>query len=504
MSTSRGSNQMHMNGGIGQRNTGENTSMSTSRGSNQMHTTSGGSSQMHTSMGGGTANHSQMSMSGGANQLHQDTMQREYRQQQEHSAGGSVVSPPAYSAALQYSDSGTLSSHQGTLSAGHQYGGGSQYMMNSSHGSEDHMSGGLTVDTSFRSPSSAGSQPHSPPSPGTLQALRQQMAGATTPGSLTHTGQSSPSVYFGTSRRGSLTSLESGDVIQHTPRFVRDTSKYWYKPTITRDDAIMLLKDKPAGTFVVRDSNSFPGAFGLALKVSQVPPNVHTKGGDPLAELVRHFLIEPTSKGVRLKGCSNEPVFASLAALVYQHSITPLALPCKLTLPQSDVVDMVDGHHVEVPNSAAQLFAQGAACNVLYLNSVDIESLTGPQAIGKSIKETMEQNPRAKTTVVHFKVSTQGITLTDNKRKLFFRRHYAMNTVTHCGMDPEDRRWTEQFDDSAVPINAKLFGFVARKQGSSTENACHVFAELDPDQPASAIANFVAKVLSTYKKGSRS
>jgi hypothetical protein len=31
--------------------------------------------------------------------------------------------------------------------------------------------------------------------------------------------------------------------------------------------------------------------------------------GDPQAELVRHFLIEPTPKGVRLRGCSNEPVF---------------------------------------------------------------------------------------------------------------------------------------------------------------------------------------------------
>ena len=30
---------------------------------------------------------------------------------------------------------------------------------------------------------------------------------------------------------------------------------------------------------------------------------------DPDTELVRHFLIESTSKGVRLKGCNNEPVF---------------------------------------------------------------------------------------------------------------------------------------------------------------------------------------------------
>lgn len=41
----------------------------------------------------------------------------------------------------------------------------------------------------------------------------------------------------------------------------------------------------------------------------------------------------------------------------------------------------------------------------------------------------------------------------------------------------------------------RLFGFVARKQGSSTDNACHLFAELDPNQPASAIVNFVSKVM---------
>lgn len=73
--------------------------------------------------------------------------------------------------------------------------------------------------------------------------------------------------------------------------------------------AISMLRDKAPGTFVVRDSNSFPGAFGLALKVSTPPPNVASKSSDPANELVRHFLIEPTSRGVRLKGCANEPVF---------------------------------------------------------------------------------------------------------------------------------------------------------------------------------------------------
>ena len=82
-------------------------------------------------------------------------------------------------------------------------------------------------------------------------------------------------------------------------------------------------------------------------------------GADPNAELVRHYLIERTPAGyVRLKGCSNEPDFGmflmkyishrnkilicflvNLSALVYQHTIAPLALPVKLVLPTSDFTE---------------------------------------------------------------------------------------------------------------------------------------------------------------------
>lgn len=57
------------------------------------------------------------------------------------------------------------------------------------------------------------------------------------------------------------------------------------------------------------------------------------------------------------------------------------------------------------------------ACNVLYINSVEMESLTGPQAIAKAISETLAATSPPTATVVHFKVSSQGITLTDNQRK---------------------------------------------------------------------------------------
>ncbi|XP_037704489.1 tensin-1 isoform X6 [Choloepus didactylus] len=275
-------------------------------------------------------------------------------------------------------------------------------------------------------------------------------------------------------------------------KFVQDTSKYWYKPEISREQAIALLKDQEPGAFVIRDSHSFRGAYGLAMKVSSPPPTIMQQGkkGDMTHELVRHFLIETGPRGVKLKGCPNEPNFGSLSALVYQHSITPLALPCKLVIPNRDPTD--ESKDSSGPaNSTSDLLKQGAACNVLFINSVDMESLTGPQAISKAISETLATDPMPAATIVHFKVSAQGITLTDNQRKLFFRRHYPLNTVTFCDLDPQERKWM-QVEGGA---HAKLFGFVARKQGSTTDNACHLFAELDPSQPASAIVDFVSKVM---------
>uniref|UniRef100_A0A671RZW5 SH2 domain-containing protein n=1 Tax=Sinocyclocheilus anshuiensis TaxID=1608454 RepID=A0A671RZW5_9TELE len=243
-------------------------------------------------------------------------------------------------------------------------------------------------------------------------------------------------------------------------KFVQDSSKYWYKPGISRDQAIAVLKDKEPGCFLIRDSNSFQGAYGMALKVSTPPAHAsnHGETGNPQEQLVRHFLIESSPKGVKIKGCQNETYFGSLSALVYQHSITPVSLPCVLRIPYG------------VCNNA---------CNVLYLNSVETESLTGPQAISKATKCTLTQDPRPSPTVVHFKVSTQGITLTDNQRRLFFRRHYPIHSVTFSSVDPLDQR---------------MFGFVARRSGG-LGNVCHLFAELDPEQPATAIVNFINKVM---------
>uniref|UniRef100_A0A452TYF1 Tensin 2 n=1 Tax=Ursus maritimus TaxID=29073 RepID=A0A452TYF1_URSMA len=254
---------------------------------------------------------------------------------------------------------------------------------------------------------------------------------------------------------------------QSNVKFVQDTSKFWYKPHLSRDQAIALLKDKDPGAFLIRDSHSFQGAYGLALKVATPPPSAQ-------------------------RGGPCEPYFGSLSALVSQHSISPLKGGCLGIYPLEETPE------APVPanmSTAADLLRQGAACSVLYLTSVETESLTGPQAVARASSAALSCSPRPTPAIVHFKVSAQGITLTDNQRKLFFRRHYPVNSITFSSTDPQDRRWA-----NPDGTTSKIFGFVAKKPGSPWENVCHLFAELDPDQPAGAIVTFITKVLLGQRK----
>ena len=57
---------------------------------------------------------------------------------------------------------------------------------------------------------------------------------------------------------------------------------------------------------------------------------------------------------------------------------------------------------------------------VVYINTVDVESLTGPAAVERAVNVTMETLKSAAgltTTLAHFKLSSQGVTITDNKHR---------------------------------------------------------------------------------------
>ncbi|KAM7334247.1 hypothetical protein ACRRTK_007567 [Alexandromys fortis] len=252
--------------------------------------------------------------------------------------------------------------------------------------------------------------------------------------------------------------------MQPTMKFVMDTSKYWFKPSITREQAIDLLRKEKPGAFVIRDSSSYRGSFGLALKVQEMPASAPNRPGEDSTDLIRHFLVESSAKGVHLKGADEEPYFGSLSAFVCQHSIMALALPCKLTIPHK-------------------------GCHTLYLSSVSVETLSGALAVQKAISVTLERDVLPTPTVVHFKVTEQGITLTDVQRKLFFRRHYPLATLRFCGMDPEQRKWQKYCKAS------RIFGFVAKSQTETQENVCHLFAEYEAVQPALQVISLVTALI---------
>ena len=123
-------------------------------------------------------------------------------------------------------------------------------------------------------------------------------------------------------------------------------------------------------------------------------------------------MIESTNKGVQIKGCAEEPVFSSLAALVYQHSITKFSLPTTLIIPSNNIETEGNDSWVQ------RIYENGAACNVNYFVCKDIESLTGDAAIRKVVDNLLQLRPsQIRPTVVHFKASNKGITLTDNSHK---------------------------------------------------------------------------------------
>ncbi|XP_009578471.1 PREDICTED: tensin-4-like [Fulmarus glacialis] len=267
---------------------------------------------------------------------------------------------------------------------------------------------------------------------------------------------------------------------QPTMKFVMDTSKYWFKPSITRDQAIQLLKDKEPGTFIVRDSTSYRGSFGLAMKVPVSPSSSQTGTGDESSDLVRHFLIESSAKGVHLKGASEELYFGSLSAFVYQHAITPLALPCKLSIPTRDLADGEESPDC-APESALSLLKKTAACQRADLQHV---KKNWPARTNPCCNPGMDLIPSVYSTG-H---DAAYVKLVATSQEVFFRRHYPLAAIRFCGMDPENRKWQKYCKSS------RIFGFVAKSQTDS-ENFCHLFAEYDTVQPALLVIDLLCKLL---------
>ena len=82
--------------------------------------------------------------------------------------------------------------------------------------------------------------------------------------------QSAPTPQRAPSRTGSISS-EPADVAAHNVRLAKE-NKFWYKPSISREEAIAVLKNGAPGAFIVRDSNRDGGhseSFSICARTKQ-------------------------------------------------------------------------------------------------------------------------------------------------------------------------------------------------------------------------------------------
>ena len=131
--------------------------------------------------------------------------------------------------------------------------------------------------------------------------------------------------------------FQIADVV--TLDLVKQCRDSYYRPNLSRDRAINMLKTAPFGSFIIRDSTSFVGGYGLAIRVEKLPERFKNNikpGMDLLAEHVRHYLIESIETegglGYQIKGNVLEPVYPSLDMLVYKHILEAISLPLSLDL----------------------------------------------------------------------------------------------------------------------------------------------------------------------------
>ncbi|CAH3183249.1 unnamed protein product [Porites evermanni] len=78
-------------------------------------------------------------------------------------------------------------------------------------------------------------------------------------------------------------------------------------------------------------------------------------------------------------------------------------------------------------------------------------------------------------------MTPQGVAMTDNERKVFFRQNFHMKSTLYSDIDPSDKR---------------SFGLVLRKTGG-VHNECHLFGEISKDWPSSILVNILNRSMAS-------
>jgi len=127
------------------------------------------------------------------------------------------------------------------------------------------------------------------------------------------------------------------------------------------------------------------------------------------------------------------------------------------------------------------------SCHLVYIGCRDCEKLAGPAAVERSLN-TILTNKKQNSSLIGFKIQKSGFTLTDEARKLFFRKHFNRKQLLTCDIDPKTRQ-LDVSEYSGLTKPAHLFGVVVQASGS--QNQCHILAEVDQSVSTAVI---VAKI----------
>uniref|UniRef100_A0A1I8FMH3 PTB domain-containing protein n=1 Tax=Macrostomum lignano TaxID=282301 RepID=A0A1I8FMH3_9PLAT len=169
-----------------------------------------------------------------------------------------------------------------------------------------------------------------------------------------------------------------------------------------------------------------------------------------------------------------KPAFAGLAAFVEQHAVDRLALRAACGWP--DLRDA--GRHATKPTAWSgdrprrrrvcavdeqPATQQGGVGNSVYpvsfLGSVSVESLVGQRSRHQELSACcwVGDRPRLNSADCQLRVEPDALILSDQQRKPFFRKHFPLSAILHCGFDGLNRRLG----------NRSLYGLVVRTGGSS-------------------------------------
>uniref|UniRef100_A0A5K3FBM3 SH2 domain-containing protein n=1 Tax=Mesocestoides corti TaxID=53468 RepID=A0A5K3FBM3_MESCO len=272
----------------------------------------------------------------------------------------------------------------------------------------------------------------------------------------------------------------------------------WFRPSFSRDASIDYLKGQPPGSFVIRTSSRYPGFYGLTIKTEDHGGN---DGYNSLEDghLIKHYLIGETSDGYyQIQGTKLEPEFKRLADLVGYHCQYLGALPCVLRLPDYAEVSKLNNlqNETQLPPTKYKddkIFD----FQVLYLGTFEVFSSVGSNAISSAMDILFRtQNSRLRPILVAFRVSPEGVTLTDLHCRQFIRRHLSRESVVYVGADPYGRKLMENRAENLNPKGRKIFGLVIRASDTSGILICHLFAQQFNTQPCEFIVECVKNAVS--------